>query len=96
MVEVDNSEATETTLETRGGGDSYTTELVEYIKELHKKLTSKEDQIESLKEDVRNAELWAKTKKPKLSVRPKLLNIKFKIQWEILSLRSLNPPSHLT
>ena len=48
--------------------DTYTVELVEYIKELHTKLTSKEDQIESLKEDVRHAELWAKAKKPKLQV----------------------------
>ena len=48
--------------------DTYTIELVEYIKELHTKLTSKEDQIESLKEDVRQAELWAKAKKPKLRV----------------------------
>ena len=48
--------------------DTYTLELVEYIKELHTKLTSKEDQIESLKEDVRHAELWAKAKKPKLHV----------------------------
>ncbi len=37
-----------------------TEELVEYIKELHEQLKSKNDQIEVIKEKIRCKEIWSK------------------------------------
>lgn len=41
-------------------------ELVEYIKELHQQLKCKDDQIESIKEEIRCKKIWYKEEKKTL------------------------------